>query len=84
METIIEEYLSLDFINEEIFFLSNSWAKPAIELPNANPEIRAMNADFVEVENLSDFTVNSKIIDKLIYNDRHFSNRVIRSVEEER
>lgn len=84
METIIEEYIALDYINEEIFFLNNSWAKPAIELPNANPEIRAMNKDFMIQDTYNDFKVNSKFIDKLIYNERHFSNRMMRAMEDER
>ena len=39
MDTILEEFLNLDMINEQILFKNNKWAEEDMPLPTVNPEI---------------------------------------------
>ena len=94
MDTIIEEYINLDSINEDILFHHNNWSAFQIGLQGVNNEIRESNLgtlkplmdmnNFELKEVCPDFTVCTEFISKLSYNECRLSQPILRAIEQER
>lgn len=79
MDAIIEEFINLDYINEDILFYQNSWAKNEVTVPNINSEQLALTEqpDDKQFKLCEDFTISNKILHELGYNQSRLSHRVL-------